>query len=180
MKKVYVLLAEGFEILEAVAPIDVMRRAGIKVATLSLNKTLEVNSAQNVMVKADDMFGEYKDADGVFLPGGYSGYENLFKSDETMALTKYYLDNGKMVAAICGAPSAMGRRRIIDERNITLHFSTHNLVAEFCNIIDKPVVKDGNLLTASGSGYSQDLGFAILEYLAPETIEKVKKGMTLK
>ena len=71
MKKVYVLLAEGFEVLEAIAPIDVMRRAGIKVVTLSLNKTLEVNSAQNVMVKADDMLGSYKDGDGIFLPGGY-------------------------------------------------------------------------------------------------------------
>ena len=180
MKKVYVLLAEGFEILEAVAPIDVMRRAGIKVVTLSLNKTLEVNSAQNVTVKADDMFGDYKDADGIFLPGGYSGYENLFKSDEAMALTKYYLDNEKMVAAICGAPSSLGIRRMIDGRNITLHFSTHELVKDFCNIIDEPIVKDKNLITASGSGYSQELGFTILEYLAPETIEKVKIGMTLK
>lgn len=180
MIKVYVLLAEGFEILEAMAPIDVMRRAGIKVVTLSLNKTLEVNSAQNVTVKADDMFGDYKDADGIFLPGGYSGYENLFKSDEAMALTKYYLDNGKLVAAICGAPSSIGRRRMIDGRKITIHPSTRNLVSEFCNVVDEPIVRDGNLLTGSGSGYSQDLGFAILEYLAPETIEKVKVGMTLK
>ena len=157
-----------------------MRRAGIKVVTLSLNKTLEVNSAQNVMVKADDMLGSYKDGDGIFLPGGYSGYENLFKSDEAMELTKYYLDNGKMIAAICGAPSSLGRRRMIDGRNITLHFSTHELVKDFCNIIDEPIVKDKNLITASGSGYSQELGFAILEYLAPETIEKVKHGMTLK
>lgn len=179
MKKVYVLLAEGFEILEAVAPIDVMKRAGIKVVTLSLNKTLEVNSAQNVMVKADDMFGDYKDADGIFLPGGYSGYENLFKSDEAMALTKYYLDNNKLVAAICGAPSSIGRRRMIDGRNITLHFATHDLVKDFCNIVDAPIVVDGNLITASGSGYSQALGFEILKYLAPETIEKVKTGMTL-
>ena len=180
MKKVYVLLAEGFEVLEAIAPIDVMRRAGIKVVTLSLNKTLDVNSAQNVMVKADDMLGSYKDGDGIFLPGGYSGYENLFKSDEAMELTKYYLDNGKMVAAICGAPSSLGRRRMIDGRNITLHFSTHELVKDFCNIIDEPIVKDKNLITASGSGYSQELGFAILEHLAPETIEKVKIGMTIK
>lgn len=180
MKKVYVLLAEGFEILEAMAPVDVMRRAGIKVVTLSLNKTLEVNSAQNVMVKADDLLGDYKDADGIFLPGGYSGYENLFKSEEAMALTKYYLDNNKMVAAICGGPSSIGRRRMIDGRNITLHFSTHELVKDFCNIIDEPIVRDGNLITGSGSGYSVELGFEILKYLAPETIEKVKKGMTLR
>lgn len=180
MKKIYVLLAEGFEILEAMAPIDVMRRAGIKVVTLSLNKTLEVNSAQGVMVKADDLFGDYKDADGIFLPGGYSGYENLFKSDEAMKLTKYYLDNSKLVVAICGAPSSIGRRRMIDNRNITLHFGCYNLVKDFCNIIDKPIVLDKNLLTASGSGYSQELGFAILDYLAPEKIADVKKGMTLK
>lgn len=180
MKKVYVLLAEGFEILEAMAPIDIMRRAGIKVVTLSINKTLEVNSAQGVMVKADELFKDYKDASGIFLPGGYSGYENLFKSDEAMELTKYYLDNNRLVAAICGAPSSLGRRRMIDNRNITLHFGCYDLVKDFCNIIKKPIVLDGNLLTASGSGYSQELGFEILKYLTPDKIDDVKKGMTLK
>lgn len=180
MKKVYVLLAEGFEILEAIAPIDIMKRAGINVVTLSLNKTLEVNSSQNIKIIADKLFDNYEDGDGIFLPGGYPGYENLFNSNDAMALTKYYLDNDKLVIAICGAPSSIGRRRIIDNRNITLHFGCYNLVENFCNIIDKPIVLDKNLLTGSGSGYAQELGFSILKYLKPEKIQEVKKGMTIK
>lgn len=180
-KKIYVLLAEGFEILEAMAPVDIMRRAGIQVVTLSLNDTLEVKSSHNVVVKADMLFAkdEYKDGDGIFVPGGYPGYENIYKCDKAMDLIKFYLDENKMVAAICGAPSVLARKRIIDNKTITLHFATQDDAKEICNIMDEPVVVDSNLITASGSGYSVEIGLAILEYLAPNTISDVKKGMTL-
>lgn len=178
-KKIYVLLADGFEILEAMAPVDIMRRAGIEVVTLSLNDTLQVNSSHNVNVIADKLFDKFEDGDGIFVPGGYPGYENIYNCKEAMNLIKYYLDNNKMVAAICGAPSVLAKERIIDNRNITLHFATQEEAKKLCNVIDKPVVVDKNLITASGSGYSIEIGFAILEYFVPEAIPEVKKGMTL-
>lgn len=182
MKKVYVLLAEGFEVIEALAPVDIMTRAGIEVQTLSLNNSLEVKSSHGIEVKANKLFSEedFKDGDGLFLPGGYPGYENLFKSEKAMNLAKYYLENGKLLAAICGAPSSLARKGVIDKKNITLHFSCHDLAKDHCNIIDKPVVIDKNLITGSGAGYSIDLGLAIVNYLAPEKLQIVKKGMTIK
>lgn len=182
MKKVYVLLADGFEIIEAFAPTDIMRRAGIEVETLSLNDGLEVSSSHNITVKADKLFSseEFKDADGIFFPGGYPGYENLLKSDKAMDLAKYYLESGKLLGAICGAPSSLARKGIIDGKNITLHFGCYELVGNCCSIQDKPVVVDRNLITGSGAGYSIDLGLALVNYLVPEKLANVKKAMTIK
>lgn len=182
MKKVYVLLADGFETIEALAPTDIMLRAGIKVETLSLNEGLEVASAHNIKVKADKLLSseDFKDADGIFLPGGYPGYENLLKSDKAMNLAKYYLESGKLLGAICGAPSSLARKGIINGKNVTLHFSCYNLVGNSCTIHDKPVVVDGNLITGSGAGYSIDLGLALVNYLVPEKLADVKKAMTIK
>ncbi|MCI6152055.1 MAG: DJ-1/PfpI family protein [Fusobacterium perfoetens] len=181
MKKVYVLLADGFEVIEALAPVDIMRRAGIEVITLSLNNNLEVMSSHNIKVMADKIFdGEFKDGDGIYFPGGYPGYENLLKSQKAMELGKYYLENNKLVGAICGAPSSLARAGVIDGKNITLHFGCYDLVGDKCNIIDKPIVVDGNLITGSGAGYSVDMGLALVNYLVPEKVADVKKALTIK
>ncbi len=182
MKKVYVLLANGFEIIEAFAPIDIMTRAGIEVETLSLNDNLEVYSSHNIQVKADKLLSseDFKDGDGIFLPGGYPGYENLLKSDKAMQLAEYYLNSGKLLGAICGAPSSLARKGLINGKNITLHFGCYDLVEDCCHIHDKPIVIDENLITGSGAGYSLDLGFAFVNYLIPEKVSEVKKAMTIK
>ena len=182
MKKVYVLLANGFEVIEALAPVDIMTRAGIEVVTLSLNDDLEVSSSHNILVKADRLLSseDYTDGDGIVFPGGYPGYENLLKSEKAMALAKYYLENGKLVGAICGAPSSLGRKGLLDGRDVTLHFGCYDLlVGKKCNIHDKPVVIDKNLITGSGAGYSIDFGLALVNYLAPEKLADVKKAMTI-
>lgn len=184
MKKVYVLLANGFEIIEALAPVDIMTRAGIEIVTLSLNDDLEVlSSSHNILVKADRLLSseDYTDGDGIVFPGGYPGYENLLKSEKAMSLAKYYLENGKLVGAICGAPSSLGRKGLLDGRDVTLHFGCYDLlVGKKCNIHDKPVVIDKNLITGSGAGYSIDFGLALVNYLAPEKLADVKKAMTIK
>lgn len=179
MKKIYVLLADGFEIAEAFVPVDIMRRAKFEVITLSLNKDLMVKSSHNIKVMADKIFDSFKDGDGIYVPGGYPGYENIFNSKKAMDLIKYYFDSNKLVAAICGAPSILARKKIIENRNITLHSATIDDAKGVCKIINKPVVVDNNLITASGSGYSQEMGFAILEYFVPTKIHEVKKGMSL-
>ncbi|MCI6151854.1 DJ-1/PfpI family protein [Fusobacterium perfoetens] len=180
MKKVYVLLGEGFELIEATVPIDILKRAKIKVVTLSLNKDIFVNSAQNILIKADDMFNEYKDGDCIILPGGYSGYENLFRSEECLKLIKYYLENKKLVVAISGAPLFLAKNNLINEKNITIHYSNSNLVGDICNILDNPIMIDDNLITVCGTGYMQDLGFKLIEILSPDKLQKVKKGMNIK
>ena len=98
-----------------------------------------------------------------------------------MSLAKYYLENGKLVGAICGAPSSLGRKGLLDGRDVTLHFGCYDLLAgKKCNIHDKPVVIDKNLITGSGAGYSIDFGLALVNYLASEKLADVKKAMTIK
>lgn len=180
MKKVYVLLGEGFELIEATVPIDILKRAKIKVTTLSLNRDIFVNSAQNIIIKADDIFADYKDGDCIILPGGYSGYENLFRSEECLKLIKYYLKNKKIVVAISGAPLFLIKNNLISGKNITIHYSNSNLVGDICNVLDNPIVIDDNLITVCGTGHMQELGFKLIEILATEKLEKIKKGMNIK
>lgn len=181
MKKVYVLLANGFEVIEALAPVDIMRRAGIEVITLSLNDNVEVISSHNIKVIADRIFDkEFKDGDGIYFPGGYPGYENLLKSKKAMELGKYYLENNKLVGAICGAPSSLARAGIINGKNITLHFGCYDLIGDRCNIIDREIVIDENLITGSGAGYSVEMGLALVNYLVPEKIADIKRALTIK
>ena len=179
MKKIYFLLAEGFELIETTTPIDILKRAGIKVITLSLGKTLEVNSAQDIKIIADDFLRDYKDASGIFLAGGYSHYENLPKSDEALKLIKYYLKNQKLVIAISGAPYALAKKNLITGKTVSVHQSFLEETKKFCNISNLPITIDDNLITCRGTGYSQDLAFEIIKILAPDKLEKVKKGLGL-
>ena len=107
MKKVYVFLADGFEDVEALIPVDVWRRGGIDVTTVSISDFPLVNSAHGVNIEADIMFeqGEFDDADLIFLPGGMPGATNLF---EHKGVCKTVVDQhmaGKKVAAICASPA---------------------------------------------------------------------------
>ena len=114
MKKVFLLLAPGFELLEATAPIDVLERCGVEVEKVSLGNDLLVPSSHNVFLKADSFLSDEKDVDRivlqgdmVILPGGFPGYRNLAENSLVGALLKEFEKKGKLVAAICGAPSAL-------------------------------------------------------------------------
>lgn len=179
MKKIYFLLAEGFELIEVTTPIDILKRAGIKVVTLSLGKTLEINSAQNIKIITDDFLKDYKDADGIFLAGGYSNYENLYRSDEAFKFIKFYLNNKKLVIAISGAPYTLAKNNLITGKTISVHNSFLEGSKKFCKISLSSITIDENLITCKGAGYSQDLAFEIIKILAPEKLEKVKKGLGL-
>ncbi len=177
MAKIYVLLAEGFELMETAVTIDILKRAGIKVTTLSLNKTTIINSAQNISIIADEIFKDYKDADGIFLAGGYSNYENLFRSDEAFKMINFYLKNNKFIFAISGAPYSLAKHNLINNRTISVHKTYEEKAKEFCNISSLPITMDKNLITCKSTGFVQDLSFAIVKILAPEKLEKVKKGL---
>ncbi|WP_300327810.1 DJ-1/PfpI family protein [Fusobacterium sp.] len=177
MAKIYVLLAEGFELMETTVPIDILKRAGIKVTTLSLNKTPSVNSAQNIPIIADEIFKDYKDADGIFLAGGYSNYENLFRSDEAFRMIDFYLKNNKFIFAISGAPYSLAKHNLINNRTISVHKTYEEKAKEFCNISSLPITLDKNLITCKSTGFVQDLAFKIVKILAPNKLEKVKKGL---
>lgn len=181
MKRAYVVLAEGFELIEAMTPVDVLKRCGVEVETLSIGEGLEVASSQGVTVKADRFFDrdEFRDGDMLILPGGYPGYENIGNHQGVMDLAKYYLEGGKFLGAICGAPSALAKAGLLKERRVTSHFTVRELLKE-AEYIDEKVVIDDNLITSTGAGRSLEFSLALGEALTSrEVLEKVKKGMTL-
>ena len=166
MSKVYVFLADGFETVEALAPVDVMRRAGIEVVTVSIMESANVVSAQNVTVVADSLYGDtdFSDATALVLPGGGLGTENLSGCEALRALLCQACEKGTLVAAICAAPMVLGRVGILQGRKATCYpgcegdlFGAESTAAA--------VEKDNNVITACGPGASFDFGFAIVDYI---------------
>lgn len=180
-KKVYVLLAEGFELIEAMTPVDVLRRGGAEVVTVSISDKKEVTSAQKVTLKSDTTIFEsdLKDGDMLILPGGYPGYVNLGNSSEVEKISKYYFENNKFVGAICGAPTVLAKNGIFKSRKLTCHTSVIEEMTEY-ECTKKGTETDGNLVTGMGAGLSLDFAFALAEKIFDEeTISKIKKGMEL-
>lgn len=181
MKRAYVILAEGFELIEAMTPVDILRRCGVEVETLSIGEKLEVTSSQGVRVAADKFFDgeQFREGDLLVLPGGYPGYENIGNHRGVMELAKYYLESGKLLGAICGAPSALAKAGLLKGRRVTSHFTVRELISE-ADYVDEKVVVDDNLITSTGAGRSLEFSLALGEILtSAEVVEKVKKGLTL-
>ncbi|MBF1203722.1 MAG: DJ-1/PfpI family protein, partial [Fusobacterium periodonticum] len=130
--KTYIFLANGFEILETFSPVDVLKRCGAEVITVSTEKNLFVSSSQNNIVKADVMLNEidYKDADLVVIPGGYPGYINLRENKDVVDIVKYFLENDKYVASICGGPTIFSHNKIANGAKITAHSSVRKEIEE--------------------------------------------------
>lgn len=165
MKKVYLFLADGFETVEALAPVDVMRRAGLQVITVSIMGRKSVLSAQDVLVNADILFEEcnFDDADALVLPGGSVGTENMSACEALRNEINRANNNNKILAAICAAPMVFGRMGILNGRKATCYpgCETDLLGAEYTATT---VQIDKNIITACGPGASFDFGFAIVEH----------------
>lgn len=175
---VYVFLADGFEEVEAIEPIDIMRRAGIEVRTVSLGDA-PVTGSHGIIVKADIVIDEVNkdDIEAIMLPGGGRGHENLDASGSVHALISYAAANGLYICAICAAPSILGKRQLLDGKRATCYpgFEKYLYGAEY--VTDK-VVKDGKYITARGAGAAADFGFEITAALkGRETADAVKAQM---
>lgn len=174
---VYVLLADGFEEIEAITPVDILRRAGIEVKTAAITNQV-VTGAHNIPVTADIMIHdiEPEKAELIMLPGG-GGHELLDASNDVHALINYAVTNGLYIAAICAAPSILGKKMILEGKKATCFpgFEKYLYGAEVS--ADKVVV-DGKIITAKGAGAASEFGFAITEILKDkETADKLRKTM---
>ena len=179
--KVFLFLAEGFECMEAMAPVDVLRRAGIDVKTVSLTNTLEVISSNGVEIKADATMADVDilGGDALILPGGYPGYENLKNNDVVGRAVHLYYETGRLICAICGAPIVLQHYHIGVGHKITCHSCIQSQMTDF-KYTGKSVEKDKNIITAIGAGHAQEFGLAIVEaLLGNEAVEKIKSGMEL-
>ena len=182
MKKVYLLLADGFEDIEAMTPVDVLRRCGADIKTVSISDKREVTSSHHVEVKADltQKNSDINDGDMIILPGGFPGYENLGNSKEVGSIVKKYYDDKKYVGAICGAPTVLAKNSIAKDKKLTCHTGVKDKMAGY-NYVGGDTVIDGNLITGVGAGHSLDFALLLASILVDnDTLNKVKKGMEIR
>lgn len=179
MKNVYVFLADGFEEIEALATVDVLRRAGVKVTTVSINPAEVVTGAHGVPVVADVLFDDaaLADADLLVLPGGMPGAANLDAHEGVCAALKAQAESGKCLAAICAAPMVLGHLSLLVGKKATCYpgFEGELDGAEYTAA---PVEKDGNIITGKGPAVVLPFAYALAETLVGgEVVAQVKAGM---
>lgn len=167
----YMLLAQGFEETEAVAPLDVLRRAGIDVQTVSLD-SLAVTGAHGITITADITMDQLQpeNCQGVVLPGGMPGTLNLQNDCRVTELLKHCYEQGKLLAAICAAPMVLGELGFLAGRSATC-FPGYEEHLQGAVLSDDPVVTDGNMITARGAGTALAFGAALTDYLVPNSGE---------
>ena len=155
-------MADGFEEIEALAVVDILRRANIDIKTVSINDNLKVIGAHQISVYADCLVTEMGDYDAIFLPGGYPGYENLGNSKEVIRIINEANDNNKLLIAICAAPSLLGREGLLKEKSACC-FPSFEKELIGADVSFDDVVIDGNIITSRGAGTAHKLGFKIVE-----------------
>lgn len=173
---VYLFLADGFEEVEAIAPLDILRRAGVEVTTIGVTGEL-VTGAHGITVKADCGLDAValENAEAVILPGGLGGTNNLDASDAVKKAVQYAYDNKKLVCAICAAPSILGKMGILRGKKATCYPGFEEYF-DGGNYTGDSVTKCDNIITADGMGSAYKFGFAITtELCGEEKAEEIKK-----
>lgn len=173
---VYLFLADGFEEIEALTPIDMLRRAKINVTSVSINKTRLVTGAHGIEVFADKTIAEVtpENIDAVILPGGLPGADNLRLNDTVQKFIDIAVKEEKLVCAICAAPRILGEKALLVGKKAICYpgFEQYLTGAE---IVDCGCVRDGNIITSKGMGKAFDFSCAIIEALSDkQTAEKIK------
>lgn len=182
MKKSYVFLAEGFEEMEALAVVDILRRAGMPVETVSVTHDKNVTGSHGITVVADSMIGEvasYADAEWLVLPGGMPGMTNLAACDTLCHLLKVHAEEGKPTAAICASPSVLGKLGLLAGRKATCYpgFEANLLGAA---VTGERCTVDGNITTANGPSSAMAFALALVEQsVGKKVAQEVAAGMLL-
>lgn len=182
---IYAFLANGFEDIEALAPVDILRRAGVEVTTVSINPTREVESSHGITVLADVTFadlavaadGGIADADMLFLPGGLPGATNLFEHQGLIAALRAQAAADKFIAAICAAPFILGEMGLLEGKKATCYPGFEEHFNGGCYTADVVTVA-GKILTGEGPGAAMELGYTMLEQLGlGEASAQLREGM---
>lgn len=181
MKKVALFLANGFEEIEALGTIDILRRAQIPVETISITDDKKVTGAHDIPVLADKTFAEldFSTIDVLVLPGGMPGAKHLNEHEELKKKVKEYAEKGKNVAAICAAPMVLGGLGLLDGKKATCYpgFEPELIGAKATG---EKVVVDENIVTGKGPGFVFDFALQLVETIAGiGTRKEVQDGLLL-
>lgn len=175
---VYVFLAEGFEEVEALTPVDVLRRAGAEVKTVGIGSK-NVTGSHNITVAADITVDELvkENLEAVVLPGGMPGTLNLEKSSYVQEYIDYAVKNDLYVCAICAAPSILGHKSLLKGRKATC-FPGFEKDLYGADYTDAPAVADGKFITGKGAGAAMEFALLIAEKIfGREISEKTRKSL---
>lgn len=179
MKKNYVFLADGFEEIEALTVVDLLRRAQLEVMTVSIKEETQVMGSHRIPVIADAVFSQTDCSDGdlLFLPGGAVGTQNLGNCQPLLELVKTYAAQGKKVAAICAAPTILAKLGLLDGRRATCYPSMMEELAGAKKTTD-PVAVDGNITTSRGLGTAIDFALELIaQLLSPEKAKEIAESI---
>lgn len=172
---VYVFLADGFEEVEAITPIDYLRRASIDVVTVGVTgKT--VTGSHSISINCDITVDEadITKAEGIILPGGMPGTINLENSDAVQSAIDYCNNNNLLISAICAAPSIIGHKNLLAGKKAVC-FPGFESELYGAYIDSSYAVTDGNIITAKGAGSASEFAFEIIKYLCDEaTASQIK------
>lgn len=179
MPRIGIFMADGCEEIEALTVVDIARRAGIEVAMISVSGQKEVTSSHKVTFKTDipAEFMDYEMLDAIVLPGGMPGTKHLGANPYVQKVIADFAAQGKLVAAICAAPSVLGEAGLLKGKKATSYpgFEDKLLGA---TVVTDPVAKDGNIITSRGMGTAIEFSLAIVEYLLDsEKAESIRKGI---
>lgn len=178
-KKIGIFMADGCEEIEGLTVVDIVRRAKLEIETISITGKQEVTGSHGITFLADTLAEktDYDELDGIVLPGGMPGTLNLGASDTVKNVIKSFAAEGKLVAAICAAPSVLGENGVLQGKKATCHpgFEEKLTGAEWQ---EKNVVVDQNVITSRGMGTAIEFALEIVRQMEPDAdIEHVKKGL---
>lgn len=179
MKKVNIYLADGFEEIEAVTVIDVLRRAGIDAKTVSVTRKKEVKGAHNIVMTADAIFEEIdnQEADAMVLPGGMPGTKNLDAHIGLKNLLIRFAGTNKLVTAICAAPSVLGKLGLLNGRRATCYPGFEQYLGGTI-VKDEAVVQDDSFITSRGPGTAFPFALMLVEVLVgAEEANRLREAM---
>lgn len=179
MSKIAVFFADGCEEIEGLTVVDMLRRAKLEVVGISVTGSREVHGSHNITFLADMVYEEAQmdSFDGAVLPGGVPGTPNLGAHEGVVATVKKFAEEGKLVAAICAAPSVLGQNGILEGKRAACHPGWEDKLIG-AKVLEENAVTDGNIITSRGMGTAIDFSLAIIRKLADDgTVEQVKKGI---
>ncbi len=176
-RKALVILAEGFEEMEAIGPIDLMRRAGVEVTIASQTGNLQVTGRGKIILQADCALEEVieNDYDLIVLPGG-PGHTRLRLDRKVIERLRRQEASGRLIGAICAAPAVLFEAGLLEDRSYTAHFSVENELTRMQT--DKPVVTDNRVVTSRGAGTATEFALELVKLLkSPKKAEEIARSI---
>ncbi len=176
------LLGTGFEETEAIAPLDLLRRAGIPVLTVGLNGNV-IYGGHNIGIQADITVDEMDltNLEMIILPGGLGGVQSILASAPAMEAVKFAYENNKWVAAICAAPTILAGLSITDGKNVTCYPGCETQMGNAVVSDHQAAVQDGKIITGTSAGCAIPFGLKLIEALkGTEAAETVRKQIVIR